>query len=253
MPVEFSLTLGPGTLHDYKRLAAYHYRAGPPAVVTRVWCWRDGRRTAVDRLLGRECAPRPVAVLVESMPVLNCRARDGAVGALYAGLGRSARARWLNRHVRCISRVVVDPRYRGLGLGVSLVRACLDNAQTPFVETLAAMGRVHALFRKAGMRTHPHAPSPDDERLRRALRAAGLTPNQLADPAQASRQISGLSASAQEMLRRELQRWHGRTCGRTRRQCATTEAQLRAARGRLLSRPAYYLWAKGDVQSMVNA
>lgn len=57
----------------------------------------------------------------------------------------------LNAEVRCISRVIVHPSFRGLGIGVGLVRHALDTATTPYTEAIAAMGWVHPLFEKAGM------------------------------------------------------------------------------------------------------
>jgi ABC-type lipoprotein export system ATPase subunit/ribosomal protein S18 acetylase RimI-like enzyme len=64
-----------------------------------------------------------------------------------------------NRVVR-IARVVVHPEYRGLGIGVELVRAAMAysreywnvQGQRPWlVETVAEMSRYHPVFEKAGM------------------------------------------------------------------------------------------------------
>jgi predicted N-acetyltransferase YhbS len=58
---------------------------------------------------------------------------------------------FVNRHVRTISRVVVHPQFRGVGLASGLVRAICRAAPTRYVEAFAVMGRVHPFFEKGGM------------------------------------------------------------------------------------------------------
>jgi len=123
---------------DYQRLAAYHYRGGRPVGVTRVFVARHACET--------------VGVLVETRPVLNCLLRGAALGGRYDGGDREVLAVLLNREVRTLARVIVEPRFRGIGLGVALVRHALAHAQTRYVEALAVMGQVQPFFEKAGMR-----------------------------------------------------------------------------------------------------
>lgn len=61
-------------------------------------------------------------VLLLSLPVLNARWRAVAWPVLFADIGKREAARRANAHVRTISRVVVDPRFRGRGIGSALVR-----------------------------------------------------------------------------------------------------------------------------------
>ena len=75
-----------------------------------------------------------------------------ATGGRYGGPDRRAAAALLNAEVEAISRVIVHPVYRGCGLAVRLIRHALMHAETPMVEALAAMGAVHPLFEKAGMK-----------------------------------------------------------------------------------------------------
>ena len=137
-----------GTIADYHDLGRFHYLAGPPAAHKRVWTVRVPRRglTAGE--------PDVAAVLVVSPPVLRCRGRNVATAGRYAGSDRRAATARLNAEIECISRVVVHPIYRGCGLAVRLVRRALAEAQTPFVEALAAMGAVHPFFELAGMTCH---------------------------------------------------------------------------------------------------
>jgi hypothetical protein len=50
-----------------------------------------------------------------------------------------------------ISRVVVHPKYRTIGLGVKLVKETLHLAGTPCVEALAVMAKYNPFFERAGM------------------------------------------------------------------------------------------------------
>jgi GNAT superfamily N-acetyltransferase len=58
----------------------------------------------------------------------------------------------LQREVSVISRVVVHPKYRSIGLGAKLVGETLAQAGTPCVEAVAVMARYNPFFERAGMR-----------------------------------------------------------------------------------------------------
>lgn len=200
---------------------------------------------------GAAGAGRVVGVLVESLPALSCRLRDVALCGRYAGWSdRGAAARLLNAEVRCISRVVVHPQWRGLGLAGAMVRRALATTTTRYTEALAAMGRVHPFFRLAGMREYRRPPLPRDQRLIDALRWAGLEPWALADRARARAAFNGEGVEART-LRRELRRWArggggGRPGARRAEGAGTIEARLDRARARLLCEPVYYLYARSE-------
>jgi GNAT superfamily N-acetyltransferase len=178
-----------GCAEDYEALARFHYRAGRPATMERVLvAVEDGERAGV---------------LVVSRPVLNARWR-GLLwpGELEAG-GPRERAMRVNEHLRCISRVVVEPRFRGLGVGRGLVAAYLARPITARTEAVAAMGAVCGLFRAAGMREVVVPASGRDAALRRALRRAGIAPWRLVDPASAWR----LGRSERVAVESALRRW----------------------------------------------
>jgi ABC-type nitrate/sulfonate/bicarbonate transport system ATPase subunit/GNAT superfamily N-acetyltransferase len=146
-----------GRMADYHALAPFHYLAGRPAAVNRIWT------IPVPKALRRIGAPGVAAVLVVSPPVLLCRGRNVATGGRYklAAKGeitakgkkhRTAKAiALLNAELECISRVIVHPVYRSCGLAVRLVRHALRCAGRPRVEALAAMGAMHPFFELAGM------------------------------------------------------------------------------------------------------
>ncbi|MFN3166027.1 MAG: hypothetical protein ACE37H_03070 [Phycisphaeraceae bacterium] len=235
------LSIRAGTRADYLALQQHHYRPGHPMTTMRVFAIDDRTPTAGDRLLSRPIVPRPIAVLVESLPSLSCRLRDAALGGRYRHLRPGQRSAMLNSELRCVSRVIVDPRFRGLGLAVRLVRHALATATTRYTEALAVMGRVSPFFERAGMTAYERPPLPVDERALAALRYAGFEPRALALPAALAGQIEALPNPTRAVLIRELSRWYRAAGGRGIRTEPALSDTLRAAQQRLLARPIYYL------------
>lgn len=116
----------------------------------------------------------PAAVLCVSYPVLNAPWRSLAWPDV-----DWRDARQINARVRCISRVVVDPRFRGIGLSSELVRRYLREAMTDRTESLAAMGAACPFLVAAGMKQIELPRSARDERLLRDLRRLGLSPTRV--------------------------------------------------------------------------
>ncbi|MCJ7543345.1 MAG: AAA family ATPase [Phycisphaerae bacterium] len=138
-----------GSIHDYHALASFHYLTGPPAAHKRVYVIRRPRGRRRD--WSAAAAPGIAGVLVISPPLIGVGGREVATAGRYStGDARAAIAR-LNDEVECISRVIVDPTYRSLGLAVRLVRHALKTSPAAVVEALAVMGRVHPFFELSGM------------------------------------------------------------------------------------------------------
>lgn len=156
-----------------ERLTPLHYRASEPA-------------TCVALLLARDpWANLDIGLLQVSMPTLNgswrAHAWPDVFASTFASQDAAARARTVNMFLRTISRVIVDPRYRGLSVARRLVSAYLDEPLTPLTETLAAMGRFCPFFARAGMRRVPWPASQRDRAFARALAAHKCEPWRLAD------------------------------------------------------------------------
>lgn len=235
------LPIVPGDRADYHALKAHHYRPGHPATMMRILAVRDPEPTASDRFTGRAARPRSVAVLIESLPTLSCRLRDEALGGRYGHLPPKPRATLLNQEVRCISRVIVDPRYRGLGLAVRLLRHALATAATRYTEAIAVMGKVSPFFERAGMTPYQRQPLVADQRALAALTSAGFEPHQLAMPADLRARIEALDAQTRAFVTAELTRWYRGHGGRGFTRRPDLAATLAAARQRLLAQPVYYL------------
>ncbi len=57
----------------------------------------------------------------------------------------------LQKEVSVISRIVIHPKYRSIGLGEKLVHDTLLFAGTPCVEAVAVMAKYNPFFEKAGI------------------------------------------------------------------------------------------------------
>src|SRR5262249_26003169 len=142
------LAIERGSLDDYRALSAFHYRGACPGAVTSVFRIVHRAPTIAGRFLRRTDESTVIGVLVRSLPALSCQMRDVATRRRYRDLSRRDAAVMLNREIRCVSRVVIDPRFRGLGLAVRLVKHALDHPEpgVTLTEALAAMGRVSPFF-----------------------------------------------------------------------------------------------------------
>jgi len=119
-----------GTLADYKKLSAFHYRSCHCPAPRKIFTLKRG-----DELCG---------AIVYSYPPSVCFGRRLVLPRMSQ--------RELNEELSVISRVVVHPKYRTVGLGVKLVRETLVGVGTPFVEAVAVMAKYNPFFEKAGMR-----------------------------------------------------------------------------------------------------
>lgn len=246
-PVE-ALPIVTGNRADYLALKPHHYRPGNPATMTRMLVVRDETPSAGDRFWKRPATARPIAVLVESLPSLSCRLRDEALGGRYGQLRPKPRSALLMQELRCISRVIVDPRYRGLGLAVGLVKHALNTATTRYTESIAVMGHIHPFNERAGMKAYERPLLESQQRAIAALHFSGIDPNGLAMPSHVEQRIAALPGSTQSLVFHELHRWYRSAAGRAVARDPTLADILAAAQHRLLASPVYYLHENTHVQ-----
>ncbi|KYH39677.1 MAG: Sigma 54 interacting domain protein [Candidatus Bathyarchaeota archaeon B26-2] len=173
-----------GTLEDYRRLSFLHYRSEgcpPPRIVFRL-------------VRGEELC----GVIVYAYPPSRVFGRRRA-------FGRSFSLEEANRLISTISRVILHPKYRSIGLGVKLVRETLPRAGTPYVEAVAVMARYNPFFEKAGM--VKVAESSGDVTVRRAverLGELGFKPYLLASEGVNLRRLMEMSRGEVERVREVL-------------------------------------------------
>ncbi|MGD0405115.1 MAG: ABC transporter ATP-binding protein [Candidatus Bathyarchaeia archaeon] len=119
-----------GTLDDWRKLSVFHYRSHNVGAKRGIFCVR--RR-------GELCG-----VIVYCYPPPNCAGRGQVLPRMSI--------KDLNKQLSIISRVVVHPKYRTIGLGEKLIRETLPLVGTPFVEMIAVMAKYNPFAERAGMR-----------------------------------------------------------------------------------------------------
>jgi ABC-type ATPase with predicted acetyltransferase domain len=124
-----------GTPEDLHSLEAYHYRGG--------------RLHNIRRIYKAELRGETIGVIAYSTPLYSCAGRTKY-------FGRRVNVEELNRDFITISRVIVHPKYRGIGLGVKLVKETLEKTGYRYVEAVAVMARYNPFFKKAGMAEVPY-------------------------------------------------------------------------------------------------
>jgi len=189
-------------------------------------------------LRGSHDAGELIGTLIVSHPTLNGPWRERAWPGQYPSRGSCQR---LNREIRTISRVVVDPRWRGMGIGCALVRAYLDHPATERTEAISAMGNASTLFIVAGMKRVAYPPSRRVISLRGRLHELGIDVWRLVDPDGLIRALTPHRASRLHHALRAFASAHRDTR-------AITDSDLRtliiAAARRVASHPAAFVAEK---------
>ena len=117
-----------GSTKDWRELAAFHYRSHRIAAPRKIFCLKRG-----EELCG---------VIVYCYPPSTSFGRRLALPKMSM--------RELNHKLSVISRVVVHPKYRTIGLGEKLVRDTLASAGAEYVEMSAVMAKYNPFAEKAG-------------------------------------------------------------------------------------------------------
>jgi len=210
---------------EHTALLSNHYAGNHPGLI-----WRRYAAVCDD-------APLVTAgVLLLSMPVLNAPWRAIAWPALFGDAAKREAARRANAHVRTISRIVVDARFRGRGIGSALVRRAVADFhaagsggnQPHLLEAVASMALVIPVFTAAGMRSINIPVSARNLKLTIALARAGLCNADLIDP-ETSFVISSATSGPLVTLASALRAW-ARSSGGTRKLlCGPAPAMHHAA------------------------
>ncbi|MCW4010625.1 MAG: ATP-binding cassette domain-containing protein [Candidatus Bathyarchaeota archaeon] len=117
-----------GTTTNYKQLSPFHYRTGRLPPPRKIFTLKRKTET--------------IGTIVYSYPSPLCFGRNKAWKGNF---------QQLQRELSIISRVVVHPKYRSIGLGEKLIRETLPLCGTNCVEAVAVMAKYNPFFEKAGM------------------------------------------------------------------------------------------------------
>jgi ABC-type lipoprotein export system ATPase subunit len=122
------MSIAAGTTKDYKALSEFHYRAGRTPPARKVFTLKR-RKELCGAIV--YCYPPPMSF-----------------GRKQVWKGDMKQ---LQHDISVVSRVVIHPKYRSIGLGEKLVKDTLLFAGTPYVEAVAVMAKYNPFFEKAGM------------------------------------------------------------------------------------------------------
>lgn len=228
-----------GDMNDYKQLAAGHYRDSSPVAVQAVYTLRPRRPLGS---YGR----RPAGVIVYTMPNPRVELRSVATGGIFAGLDRQTGLALLNRNVRCIARVIVEPPFRGIGLASRLVRETMPKVNAPIVEALGVMPLVNPFLEKAGMQAFEPRTPVEHAELIESFSAVGVEESDLVNPEKVHGALEKLPSAAAEFVEIRIQHFlksHG-----TRRSMRSGIERTRYLVEKLTRRPAYYIWRNPDLE-----
>jgi hypothetical protein len=227
------LELVPGDLSDYEQLAFCHYRQERPVAVKAVYVLRPVRPLGS---FGR----RPAGVIVYTMPNPRVELRTVATEGRFAGFDRQTELSLLNRSIRCIARVIIEPRLRGIGLAGRLVRETMPMMNVPIVEALGVMPLVNPFLERAGMKPFEPRVPVEHVKLIEALSAVGVEEGDLVSPALVQTRLDELTGRRTAFIERytaEFLKSHG-----TRRTMPPGIERTRYILGKLTHRPVYYIW-----------
>ena len=219
---------------EYAELARYHYRCESLSPFVAIYAIRD--RKAYGQEQGRV-----IGVIVYTMPVPSLQLRTIATGGQFFCPGdRVGTLSLINENIRCISRVIIEPRYRGLALAAWLVHKTKHLLNVPVIESLAVMGRFNAFFNKAGFISYD-APIPERcVRLSQALEMVGIDESMFVQPRAVDAYLSRLTCQQSEFVEKQIRRFlqaYGKR--------SSMEAGLDRTRyvlSKLTDRPVYFIW-----------
>jgi hypothetical protein len=215
-----------GELNDYKQLACYHYRDSKIGPYAAVFAMRFGRET--------------VGVIVYTMPSAGLELRNIATNGLLSGFDRKTNLSLINRNVRCVGRVIIEPRFRSLGLASRLVRETMPKMNVPIVEAMAVMGMVNPFFEKAGMTAYTAKMPARCVQLIEAFGIIGIEGKGLIDPPKVQQRFERLEKRQAEFIELQIKNFL-QSYGR-RRDMAGGLERTRFVLSKLTERPVYYIW-----------
>jgi len=216
-----------GVIDDYERLSRYHYRGDSLGAIARVYILK-GARAGV------------AGVLVYTMPMAGCQLRNVALGGVFDGLDRVSRLKLINKNIRRIARVIIEPRFRGLGLATHLVRETMAMMDVPIVESLAVMGHINPFFAKAGMAEYKAKAPTRCVQMTEALSTVGIEQRQFIAPRKVQRMLDKLDADRAEFIERQMKDFL--LCYGRRKNMSRGIDRTRFILSRLTERPVYYVW-----------
>lgn len=124
------MTVERGTPEDWRKLCVFHYRSHNVSAIRGIFSIRRH---------GELCG-----VIVYCYPFPACSGRRLVLPKMDL--------KETNQKLAVISRIVVHPKYRSIGLGEKLIRDSLPQVGVPYVEMIAVMPKYNPFAERAGMK-----------------------------------------------------------------------------------------------------
>ena len=228
-----------GGFNDYKKLSKYHYRNERTGPLTNIFILKPKYDSCMK--------VNTIGVIVYSMPNPCLELRNIATNNFFVGLDRKTQISLLNKSVRRICRLIIEPRFRGLGLASYLVRKTMPLVKIPIIEASGVMCKVNPFLKKAGMTEYHAPPKISNIRMIEAFKTIGIDESSLIDPAKVHSNIKLISLDKQIFIEKEF-RLFLKSFGNKRYTSHSLE-RTKFILTRLTERPNYYIWFN---QSLVN-
>jgi GNAT superfamily N-acetyltransferase len=230
---------------EYNYLSRFHYRQNFACPHVAIYAMKD-THPARARVAG------VVGVIVYTMPAPQVALRNAATGGVFCGFGdQRLQLQMVNKYVRCISRVIIEPRYRGLGLASRLVAETMPRLGAAVIEAMSVMGAVHPFFEQAGMKRYEAKPSAGGVQLIEALGMVGIDERKFIDSQAVQDKLDSLTGCEADFIERQIAGFLQHYGKRSR--MAPGIERTRYVLGRLTPRPVYYIWFNRDKEFIVNS
>ena len=235
-----NLAIVRGCVEDYTQLSGFHYRdsrLGPYAAIFVL------KPTGAMR---NRMGEKTVGVIVYKMPSPGLELRNVATNGFFTGYDRATRIALVNKNIRCIGRVIIEPRFRGLGLAAKLVRKTVTRLDVPIIEAVAVMGLVNPFFEKAGMTAYTAPMSARCVQLIEALSLVGIEKNELIDSQKVHTILQKLCGQDAEFIESQIQHFL-QSYGKS-KYIHLGSDRTRFVLSKLTARPAYYIWFNKNLE-----
>lgn len=221
----------------YEQLARYHYRDGALGPVRFIYAMTDEHPR-------RRHGSAVVGVIVYGCPAANLAIRNRVTGGMFAGADLKTGLALLNAQMLTIKRVIIEPRYRGLGLAASLVRQTMPLTGAAMIEAIATMGSVHPFFARAGMREYVRPTDAKTERIRAALETVGIGEDVWADADAVQTMLEKLDRQRRRFVEEEMGRFAEKFTAQRKMRASAERTEF--VLSRLGGEGRYYLWNRAD-------
>lgn len=188
-------------LKTCKPLWQYHYIKDPVAFMRKVYSIKP-------RFCIAHHYPETLGVIVYSPPIATLKARNRAIDdpRLHKGT-LSEKHKFVTDNFTYISRVIIDPRFRHMGLAKWILEQTLPRQRYPYIETLTPIDFTNDMFVKLGFELHHNEAPEPFLKFAAVLRQYGITGDQLTNPIEAQKRIDCLDQKSRKNFDFQLHRF----------------------------------------------